>query len=345
MESFRGFFCLSAGLTRFGNFASFYIFSNFQGGKKLEANVPRIQRDVRLVMGRAAIVLRILNDEEVEIIRNARYTLNVIAITGMDYDGEVLLEEVGLHRTKPFRASQIGRIGRKLGKPGRRTCMPARSKFFELTTDQYQQVAPVIFHILQETVNERVASWRRGPKDPYRILCPQFHYDSRRNKLYLSWKDREWPRGLRFSVRKDSFFARDVCWAELNSNDIIQNYLNGFAGFIDLCLSKHQRGWRRRCNFEELKGVRQIGNVLAYRKLPRHLLIETMQYLAGGREKNYLWVDMAQYFGWDGTESEEKGLSLKVLTDPDPISRLGRIQIRVVKVGKHCLTFEVFPKT
>lgn len=315
----------------------------------MEANVLTAQRDVRLVMERAKIVLRILDNEEVEIVRNHRYSLNVIAITGMDYDGEVLLEEIGLFRTKPFRVSRIGRIGRKKSDPKGRTFCSSRSRAVRLTEDQYCLVAPIVFQLLQELVDERVSGWKRGSKDPVFIWSPNCWFSRSSKKFFDSWKPRYWPRGLRFSVMRDSFFAQDTCWAELNTNIIVRQYLKGLASFIGLCLNDVQKKWREEKKFKDLEVVKKIVKVLESKSLSRHLLIEMlMSYLPTWIWKGSLiWTEMAEIIGWQEGDADELRIAAEAL--PDPRMRLEDMQIRIVnnkssECAKKYIFFEVFPR-
>lgn len=317
----------------------------------MEANIRKIQRDVRLVKERARIVLRILDDESVEIIRNDQYSLNVIAIIGQDWDGEVLFGEIGLYRTKPFQASQIGRTGRKQGKAQKRTCCPSRSRVADLPEDQYRLVAPIVFRLLQEFVDERISGWKRGPDNPIYIWSPHHHFSRINKKIYFSWRPVFWPRGLRFSVRKDSFFAKDACWAELYTNNIVRKYLEGLASFISLCLSDVQKKWRGKKKFKDLEAVKKIIWVLGSKSLPRHLLIEMLMcYLPMWIWKGSLiWTELSEIIGWKENDADELRIASEALP-PDPRERLGDMQIRIInnklsENSKRYIFFEVFPKT
>lgn len=319
-----------------------FIYSWVKKEENLEAIILKAQRDVRLVNERAKIVLNILNDEEIEIRRNNNFSLNVMAITAMGYDGEELCEEIGLYKTKPFRASQIGRTDRKrkLGpKPGRRTCCPARHQNGGLSEEQYSLAAPVVFQELQRMVDERVAGWGRGPSAPYRIRVPVYKRYGR-GRITVRMMLLECQRGLRFSVRAGSSFAQDACWAELNSNVEVRRYLEYLATSFHECLAGYNTRALQMKGYK-LKGFRCINHKLAKSNIPEHLLLETFRYLP---EDNGYYNQLAEFIGWDQERvSAERQLSNLAL--PDPVARIGRIQIRTLGIDKGFLTFEVLPRT
>jgi len=299
----------------------------------VEASI-RAQRDVRLVRERAKIVLKIIDDEEVEIRRNPNFSLNVLAITAIDYDCEVLCEEIGLWRSKPFQASEVGRIGKK----ARRRCIPARSRNAELSDGRYELVAPTVFSLLQGLVNKRTHQWERGPSAPYEIWMPVLKRNSS-GRIFVKRVLVEWQRGLRFSVRAESRFAQDVCWAELNLNTSIRGYLEYMAESFHECLSAYSVASLQPKYFSKQRGFLSINRRLFTSCLPWHLLLETFRYLP---EMNHYRNQLAEFVGWDQMEeSAERRLSSFCL--PDPVERVRNIQIRTFGIKKGFLTFEVFP--
>jgi len=248
----------------------------------------------------------------------------------------VLLEEIGLVRARPFAGRRIStdEEGKK------HKFIPCRKRLFSLTEEQYSIVAPIVFDLLQFFVNTGVSKWQNGSS--YAMYCCHTYFSRKGKKIFKCGRIKQWPRGLRFSVHRESFFARDVYWAELNLNEIIQNYLSGLAKFIDLRLSQYKRGWKGRTKFADLKGVREITENIEENSLLPYLNRRLLKY-----QKNHFAIHLAEMFGWNGESAEEK-LSASAL--PDPQSRLGNIQLRVTsglerrnKGGKlnDYITFEV----
>jgi hypothetical protein len=299
----------------------------------------KISRDLALARG-AKFVIE-LKEGKAKGVINENSPLEVIAIIGSNQFGEqVLLEEIGMGRALPFASRDIP--SKEPDRKRRYIC--ARKRLFSMTEEQYLIVAPIVFGLLQLFVDTRTSKWQNGSSFP--MYCRRSYFSKIDKVIYRGWRLKFWPRGLRFSVHRESFFARDVYWAELNLNQIIQNYLSGLAKFVGLRLSQYQREWKGRKEFSDLKGAREIDQILKEKSLPSYLLRRFLAYLPKGRNNPFL-SHLANMIGWNG-ESKEERLAEKAL--PNHQFRLGNIQLRVTsglersKKGKkpnQYITFEV----
>ncbi len=268
---------------------------------------------------------------------NENSPLDVISIIGPNQFGEQsLLEEIGLDRARPFAGRRI--LTEEVGK--KHKYIPDRKRLYSMTEEQYLIVAPVVFGLLQLIVDTRVTQWPTGPF--YEIDCRYCRYSQAARKTNEWSRMRQWPRGLRFSVHRESFFAKDVYWAELNLNEIINNFLSGLARFIDMRLARYRTEWKERTEFANLKGVREVAGNIERNSLPPYLNSRLLMY-----HNNQFATYLAEMFDWNGKSAEEE-LAESAL--PDPEFRLGNIQLRVTsglerrnkgKKLNHYITFEV----
>lgn len=305
--------------------------------------LQKAQDDVARIRQCARVVLEI-NGNGFHIFRNEDPKINAIAVIGSNsqtYGQGVVLEEIGLWRTRPFSEGKLARS--KLNGDGVRYISP-RIDVFHLMPEQYELVAPEIFKILQEIVDLQTSQWKCGSHNPFCVWSSHNRYSQKGKKLYKGERIREWPRGLRFSVRSASaFFLSDLYWAELNLNNGLAFHLEGLAKFIDLILSKYKRSWKGKVKFRNLKGVRDVREILYEKNLPRYLLSEMMSYLPGGNG-NEFWWHLSDLLGLHGYECVEKNVSSNALSDPQ--KRLGKIQLRIVTgiaEAKKNVVFEIFP--
>ncbi|MFA6193695.1 MAG: hypothetical protein WC726_02440 [Parcubacteria group bacterium] len=305
--------------------------------------LQRAQEDAARMRQCARIVLEI-NGEGFQVFRNEDPKINVIVVIGSNsqtYGQEVVLEEIGLWRTRPFSEGKLARS--KLSGDGVRYVAP-RIDAFHLAPEQYDLVAPEIFKILQEMVDLQTSQWKCGTHNPFCVWSSRSRYSQKGRKLYKGKRLVGLLQGLRFSVRSTSaFFLSDLYWAELNLNSALKFYLEGLAKFIDLRLSKYKQIWKGKVEFRNLKGVREVGEIIYEKNLPRYLLSEMMSYLPG-RTGNGFWWHLCDLLGLHGYESVEKKVSSKVLSDPQ--KRLGKIQLRIVTgiaKAKKNVVFEIFP--
>jgi hypothetical protein len=381
-----------------------FIYSKNEGGEEVEEEVFKISKSAKLVLDQARFVIKIEGDRA-EVIQNYSYTLNIVAIIGLDYDGLVLLEEIGISKARPFRPREIGRTGRKRNKKktdssgqsvfseeeieeacedlcypynpeeegfeawgideylyesdnsdaeeleseilslyefdnldfeaeevrneGKRIYIPGREKESELTAEQYQLVAPIVFRLLREIIERRPNQKR---------LIRTTVIKRRSGKIFATKITVEWQKGWKFSIPAESCFTPDIFWAEFNLNTGVKKYMEMLADSIKACLSGYSVTALQSNDPYKLKGYRLADMKLRRCRISRHLLLEIFSYLPS---LNHFSNELAGLLGWNGEESEEKILSEKVF--PCPQGRLGNIQIRTFGVKRDFLIFEVCP--
>jgi hypothetical protein len=319
-----------------------------QTRKRLASN------DVALVRAEARIVLEIVSAEKFSERWNPNGRLSIIAIIGPTEDGEqyydsALLCEIGIGKTRPYNEAKKPKQFLNIGET---KCLPARRKWFYLSTEQYILVAPRIFKIMQDLTDVCVGKWQT--KGGFEIPTPRNFYTFRSKKILKSrWNTpRSWQRGCRFSVRKDEMFlGPDIFYCEYHSEKIA-NDLGGLARFIDKRLRNYrQNGYTR--DFCSLKGVIEISEILRRRLrvslAPEHL-VQMLEFLPHGK-KNLFWQPLCELIAniskWDGSVTLRKKMANLALKNPS--SRLDKIELSIVseiRPGKKMAdiwVFEIFP--
>ena len=313
-----------------------------------------VQRDVDLVKKEAKIVI---NLSTLNLIRNPKPGINLIAIIGPgEFLGrkyrEALLCEIGLGRSRSYHDAQRP----KDSKLNESRWVEKRRKWFFLNKEEYLVVAPLIFEILQELTDKKVATWKHNfySDDPFLLPTPRNYFSRHQKKLHQSISMRPQRTGIRFAVsKKDEFLVRDIYWAALNNLDL-KIHLNGLAKFIDLYLSpyKKQRPLRRR--FSKLKRVVRVKRTCLslLSKRGAYLLPELLKCLPKG-QRNPLWPHLVYLLGYGGSATKERRLADSAL--PDSKNRVGNLEVKITtglfgKYGKQGdilirdhIVFEVLP--
>lgn len=287
----------------------------------------KIRRDVELVRAKAAIVLEVSQEDKVKIFFNQNPALGVIAIIGPgkvygQYFPEAVLEEIGLGKSRPFHNAKTPKEFCEKGTSRHISC---RNNFFGLNKNQYLAIVPIVFRLLQQLANYRAARWQY---QSFFSFDEHYLYDQKRKKDWVYGKIRAWPRGGRFSVRKNSFFAADIFWLLFNQQPTV-DYLRGLARYIVRRLERVNKNWQGNTNFVELSAVQVIlRNINSKKTLSRYLLIEMFFFLPPA--KNYrLWPFIADLLGWEESLSHEKQKALEAL--PDAKYRVGKINLRIMR--------------
>lgn len=326
------------------------------------ARLETVVRDVKLVKENAVRIFKIHKDGSIDIIDNENFRLEVVAVIGPYKDEkwdleEALLLEVGLNRTRPYNECNIPPSLRKEGEPRNFTI---RYHGLHLTPEQYQLVAPHIFEYLESRAAAQVSS-RKDGWQPYKVKALGKHNSSdhlhkpflgRRGKLVTAKLKYEVPPLVRFSARMtDRLFVSDIYWAELFGNQKVQDQLKGLGNeiqtLLDTALKKTQttpKDWRKNklFNLAMIKFDRftisygdSLGRDRSY--LQKILLRDHVG------ERHYFFDEIATRLAWVWDEPiKEEQSALQAL--PDPELRLNGIQIKVWRIIKNQLTFDVFPR-
>lgn len=273
--------------------------------------------------------------------------LNVIGVLGppprdMPVDGlrRMVLCEVGVNRTRPYRKSEKPRGTWRHGEEYE--CFPIRHKVAGLSEAQYREVAPQLFGALKEMVDAQVSAYERGLKAPYLVKGRKGVFSARRDEMCERDIFRPAPLSLRFSVSwEDIFLIYDIFWAEIYGNEDLAGRLRRFAMWISSILAPHQEGWEG--EFSHLPHVWNIRESIKRSKFLKHVLVEMLvQHLPGGKESPF-FEELGKMIGWDFKETREHRLASLALSEPE--RRLGNSQIRVVRMARDYLVFELFAST
>ena len=313
--------------------------------------IPSLERNTALVEREALLVFKVGPSAVRECLRSLESCprLSVIGVLGppprdMPVDGlqEMVLCEVGVNRTRPYRKSEKPQ---GTWKPGEEhECFPIRHKVAGLSEAQHREVAPHIFGALQKMVDAQVSTYERGLKSPYLVKGRKGIFSARRDEMYERDVFRPAPLSLRFSVSwEDKFLIRDIFWAdifwaEIYGNEDLEGRLIRFARWISSILAPHQGGWEG--ELAHLPHVWNIQESIEKSKFLKHVLVEMLvRHLPGG-EKSPFFEELGKMIGWDFKETREHRMASLVL--PDPERRLGKSQIRVVRMARDYLVFELF---
>jgi len=305
-----------------------------------------VENDVNRVIQYASIVVFLSPEGPMSFI-NPDPRLNVFAVIGPGtgtplkrFFKRALLLEVGIGVSRPYHESNTGRKAKK-GVP---KSIPRRRKWFHLTTEQYVQVAPIIFPHLQEITNQKVANWKCNHEKPFFIPTSRHYFSRRQKTLFTEEGHKTWPRGTRFAVSlEDRFLLSDIYWAEKHNPDL-RRRLKGLAKFIDLRLNfsgtKKPKS-RPRKEFRELKRFVQVAGILEKRNLPARHIVDLLDFLPlkNGRSRSLYYHEISNLLGYTGEELREEKFVRQVLANPR--QRLNSIELRIT-TGLSCRDHIVF---
>ncbi len=251
-------------------------------------------KDLVTVIENAKFVVRILENEAVEIRFNKKGRLNILGITGPTRSNgcllpEVVLAEIGLGRTRPYNKATYNN-----GK----LIITKREKLFYLSGDQYRIVVPVVFQILQGLVNEMDASRKYNTNNPFLISVPSTIYSNKKKGYSFRWRRKPSLLGSRFSVSIHDklilqfIYAADrLYWKE---------YLLGLAFLIDKHLKRYRNGSQR--EFLKLKGGLAVCATIEKqrKRLQPYLFIEMLTtYFPGGMQYQF-FNELCVLLNWSG---------------------------------------------
>lgn len=298
-----------------------------------------VARDVAVVKKEAAIVVH-LNGNGVVINRNPEPRLNVLAVIGPGEAfgkkfEEALLCEVGIGKSRPYHMANKPRQSRTGGESAK--VMPRR-KWFYLSDKQYQQLAPIVFSVLQETTNQAVRGWKKSffNNNPWYVPARRSFFLKRWKKVKTSEKAYAILRGTRYAVSlADRHFLSDIFSAELETN---QQRLSGLRRYLDKRLSIVARRKRN----GRPKAFVDVEAALDKKYLSRYLAIEVLRRFVPWHR---FFDELCALVGWNGKDAtpEHKLIAAAL---PRSEQRLNEIQIRVttgLDQKKDHIVFEVFP--
>jgi hypothetical protein len=315
--------------------------------------------DVCLIKKWARVVVIIGVDLSIRVCFNDAAKINVIGIIGPGRSPqgyifrEALLEEIGIGSSRPYHK---GKVPVRLQKEGKPIAITYRYAGFSLNEGQYRAAALIVFGIIQQLADERVAGWRSGgPDEPYYLPGGKYFYSKAQERLvYRTNRSGTVPivSGARFSASLEGFFARDVFWAGLAP-------VSSFARLINLRLEhrldrkprrakkknplSRPRPERGKKDISELVRGQEVRRMIRQTSLPKWLLPSVVLCLPGG-DKNRFASFLRQVLGWQEKTTPEWEAALKSL--PGQAARLKGIRMLLrtgADSGKKYVVFEVLP--
>lgn len=304
-----------------------------------ESEVRRLTKlYLRRVRKDAMAVIELKPDGRVALHRNERGRLSVIAIVGPadhrqhGHFREVLLAEIGFWKGRPYNRSSgsNGVTGSEIQN---------RQKWFSLTEEQYQILAPFIFLTIQNLVESRVAGWKTHDVTHFRKRITVYHWSKKHRCVMPKEKIIRIPRGIRITFdARDKVFLPDLYWAELHS-DTVLSYLREFANWIRGRVWRYEKKPPRR-RLQNLKGGEQIAKLFRSSFLPLHLKVEALQFLPRG--EHYLFYDeIAEILGWDKEELLQTKLARE---NKGAKKRIGQVDMRIEKRSKGLVLCTFYPR-
>jgi len=312
-----------------------------------------VKKDITVIRDEAIGVIIISPDNKsFELVENENPRLGVLAIIGpaqgfgKEFD-KALLAEIGIGSSRPYHKARG--INRQINESD----LPQRRKWFNLSEEQYNLIAPFVFNFILEKFRQRVDGWKLGPYFDIPTPVNIWWRAQKRLKSFTRWK--AMPVGTAFSIsKKDKLLLRDIYWAELNLNERLSYALGGLARFINLMLSRLKNvRFKGGKPFEKLGIAHDIEDNIY--KIPQPYLREEVLKHLPGHKDNYFFSELQKLFGLSGEESEEQYLAKEAENLPSPEKRLGKIQLRVTtgldgicqkkksKRDRDHIVFEVFP--
>lgn len=313
-----------------------------------------VAKHVERARRESAFVLEIDDNGEIEWYKsNPNYKLGVIAVIGPgyafgEYFGEALLLEVGIWRTRPYREAKNQQ------RANNEPChLSPRSKWFFLSEQQYLNIVPVIFEIIQQITDKQDATRKCGHQNgnSFIIKIGKYYLARGRRKdhktgerqpqrtLFYHEKSKELPIGVRFSIsQKDISLVQFIYWLEINKNAILKDGAESVAKLINICLAPYnKKGFYR--DPKKLKGVQQVNEIICSK--PYYWLEEIVEKYLPEREKNPLFNEIRELIGWKDGKAIERRLaeSAVVIPDCDVLLRI----TTGLDAKKDYIVFEVAP--
>jgi hypothetical protein len=321
-----------------------------------------IQRQVATVKNEAVYLLIIKEDKTVEATIKKNGLLKVIAVIGEHRNDqynldEAVLLEIGMNRSRPYRVLQIPRAIRK---PGQSRRLQPRHDGFQLTTEQYELVAPIVFscmlHNAIEQISARTSGWT-----PYNVKALGPHNKGEKiTKPVIARRSGRLAAGdvkygvmprVRFTVAMgDELLVRDVFWAEIYGNPLVQAHMRAIGEEITKLLAETLRkspqtpeNWSKSSYFS--LAMERFGMFTQdYKgKLRDRSYLQKMVLRDQIGPQNYFYDEIAHRLGWDDHDPiPEEQLAKAAL--PDPKRRVGDIQLKMWRKFGDLLGIDLFPE-
>ena len=322
----------------------------------------KVRRDAEFVKNEARVVVFVNEDFNVSVKCNNQGKLSVIGIIGPGtshngyYLQESLLDEIGIGCSRSFHK---GKVPERFQSPGEPKSITFRYRGFTLSQKQYLAVAPVVFKIIQQLADERIAGWRSGtPADPYFTRGARQGY-SRSKERITNYSTRKGfvaiESGARFSVELSSLFAADIFWAGYEP-------VRKFARLINMRLEHRLERKRRakrkstsrpsmrkkpvilrrkRKNIEELQRFEEVRALINKSTLPEWQLPAVVLCLPEGRGNKFAPFLERILPSWQDKATLAWNMSLRFLSGQK--IRLGDIKLWLKSLEKDYAVFEVLP--
>jgi hypothetical protein len=309
-------------------------------GLSKEVIVGLVKKDVVVARKNARAVILLDSQGNVEVIESPNGRLGVIAVIGPgeafgEKFSEALLLEIGIRRSRPYHEA-FG-LKRREGEAN----IHRRRNWFQISKEQYGQVAPLIFALIGKFAKEQVEKWRSSH---YSFWTPNRRYVGRKKKTRCYWRFDEWPRGVRFTVScLDELVLADVFFAERYINRQLVSKINSHAYLIHYVI---RDAIKRNAPLLQAEAVTDLGDEL------KKATVHIRKYILGQIPRNlrrYQTEELETLFGISLNDSCRELELIGLAGNPGKAyERIGDLQLKVttgLESKRDYVVFEVFPYT
>ena len=238
----------------------------------------------------------------------------LIAVIGPtpDFD-KAVLAEIGIGHTKPY--GEMHHIRLEDGSEAR---VLRRQTRFQMSLEQYNEAAALIFVGMGQVAYERTKKWRFTTWTNEKMSHVRSSKSGR--KVIRFRKDYEMVKGIRFSVLIGfAPLIADLLWAEKRS---FRDYYVGLGQVIDMRLAPYRRNGYSRL-FNTLLGAKDLIDIVESRDFlkPAYRRSQALEFLPKG-DQHPLYYEIAKdVFGHDFSKVPEEIQIMKAGL-PDPEQRI-----------------------
>lgn len=290
------------------------------------------RQDAKTALNHAAVVVYLTENGPV-VVRNETPRLQVIAVIGPGFYSrlklhlpEAVLLEIGIGTTYPYHETKNPKAlwceNQWCAEKSKRFRVRARQRYARISSEQYLQVAPILFAEMQRIVNQRIASRekRNHLNPPYKPVTRIIH--SRRKNTLFRWATKITAHpGSRFSVSvSDEHVLSDIYWLEQQADEVYRGRTKGLAHRIAkrlLPYAKNGIKWKP----EKLKGFQDIDAMIENSALPAYKRAEVLRLIeeapAGKKVYQYFRDELENRLNGNGGVPEEIRLIRQILPQPE----------------------------
>lgn len=275
------------------------------------ADVTKVKKAATVLIEEDGGIFGYRITNEANMLSSAQGLIAVIGPTP-DFD-KAVLAEIGIGHTKPY--GEMHHIRLEDGSEAR---VLRRQTRFQMSLEQYNEAAALIFVGMGQVAYERTKKWRFTTWTNEKMSHVRSSKSGR--KVIRFRKDYEMVKGIRFSVSIGfAPLIADLLWAEKRS---FRDYYVGLGQVIDMRLAPYRRNGYSRL-FNTLLGAKDLIDIVESRDFlkPAYRRSQALEFLPKG-DQHPLYYEIAKdVFGHDFSKVPEEIQIMKAGL-PDPEQRI-----------------------